>query len=300
MRFASLNDTPILKKIQLGELAAVSICYPDFYATVMLQGAQIIEFGTRLRPDNWLWLGEQAQFKRGVPVRGGVPIWLPIFGKLADNPKSVQASLGQFDVPKHGDARQQTWQYDIIAQDHARCCLVFNLPTALGQHTPHWQVLRPALTIALSGEGLTLSLNVDNIGDQTLHFSQALHSYFATADISRTQVKGLEGVKFLDSLTGESHIQHDVLGFEQEIDRIYYVATPLQLVTPEITLNLTSHGSASSVLWNPWQAKARTLDQFLPDDYQRMVCVETANAGQDSVSLAAGDSHTLCLNLSLA
>lgn len=299
MRVAKFSATPSIQAIQLGELPALCVSYPDFCATIVLQGAQIIEFATRAYPNNWLWLGSQAAFKRGVPVRGGVPICLPIFGKLTDNPAPVQASLGRYDLPKHGDARQQLWQYEVIAQDTARCLLRFSLPDVV-QNTAHWQRLRPCLTLDLSGDGLNITLTVDNIGDTVMHFSQALHSYFATADITHTQVTGLEGAPFFDSLTGQGHTQHGALTFAQEIDRIYRVATPLRLHTPEVNLNLVSRGSASSVLWNPWQAKARTLDQFLPDDYTRMVCIETANAWQDSVNLAAGACHTLGVMIGLA
>lgn len=305
MQFTQFSATPSIQTIPLGDLAALSVRFPEFCATIVLQGAQIIEFATRRHATNWLWLGEQVAFQRGTPIRGGVPICLPIFGKLSDNPISVQASLNHYDLPKHGDARQHIWQYQRIDQNNTHqnstaCCLSFTLPDHVAQIAPHWQILRPTLTMTLSGDGLAIVLRVTNVGDTAVSFSQALHSYFATADITHTQVTGLEGAPFFDSLTGQGHTQHGALTFAQEIDRIYRVATPLRLHTPEVDLNLVSRGSASSVLWNPWQAKARTLDQFLPDDYTRMVCIETANAWQDSVNLAAGACHTLGVMIGLA
>ncbi len=53
---------------------------------------------------------------------------------------------------------------------------------------------------------------------------------------------------------------------------------------------IAKQGSLSTVLWNPWIAKSARLgdiaDDAGADGYRRMVCVETANAGTDVVTLA--------------
>ena len=41
---------------------------------------------------------------------------------------------------------------------------------------------------------------------------------------------------------------------------------------------IAKEGSRSTVVWNPWVAKAARLADMGDDEYLRMLCVETANA----------------------
>ena len=52
-------------------------------------------------------------------------------------------------------------------------------------------------------------------------------------------------------------------------------------------------GSATTVVWNPWSTKAAGIADLEPDDWRRMVCVETANAADDAVTLASGARHVM-------
>jgi glucose-6-phosphate 1-epimerase len=51
-------------------------------------------------------------------------------------------------------------------------------------------------------------------------------------------------------------------------------------------------------VWNPWVDKSQELSQYKGDDYQRMVCVETANAVNDVIHLESGENHKLELTVS--
>jgi glucose-6-phosphate 1-epimerase len=42
-----------------------------------------------------------------------------------------------------------------------------------------------------------------------------------------------------------------------------------------------------------WVEKSITLDQFLPSDFEKMVCIETANAERDFVRLLPNQTHRL-------
>ena len=81
--------------------------------------------------------------------------------------------------------------------------------------------------------------------------------------------------------------------FDGETDRIYESAEPLTLVTPAGKRTLTSVGSDSTVVWNPGPGKALRLSDFPGTGWQKMVCVETANAATDYRVLNEGQSHTL-------
>jgi glucose-6-phosphate 1-epimerase len=59
------------------------------------------------------------------------------------------------------------------------------------------------------------------------------------------------------------------------------------------SLLVTATGSRSTVIWNPWIEKAERLGDFEPGGHQGMVCVETANAADDTVSLGPGQEHVL-------
>jgi glucose-6-phosphate 1-epimerase len=52
-------------------------------------------------------------------------------------------------------------------------------------------------------------------------------------------------------------------------------------------------GSATTVVWNPWIAKSAALPDFGNDEWPGMLCIETANAADDAVTLAAGAKHVL-------
>ena len=88
--------------------------------------------------------------------------------------------------------------------------------------------------------------------------------------------------------------------FSGETDRIY-LDTPQQLsiVDPDWsrTLELTSRGSRSAVIWNPWIDKTATLGDMAADGWQRMLCIETANVMEDIITLAPGASHTLGVSI---
>jgi len=83
--------------------------------------------------------------------------------------------------------------------------------------------------------------------------------------------------------------------FDREVDRSYHTAHPIALhdSARQRILTITGTGSHSAILWNPWIAKAKALTDLPDEDYQRFVCVETANAHGDSITLQPGGTHLL-------
>ena len=59
------------------------------------------------------------------------------------------------------------------------------------------------------------------------------------------------------------------------------------------TIHIAKTGSGSTVVWNPWSAKAAALADFGDDEWTSMVCIETANALRSSVTVPAGQTHTM-------
>ncbi|HEX9803523.1 MAG TPA: hypothetical protein VGB35_09715 [Gammaproteobacteria bacterium] len=46
-------------------------------------------------------------------------------------------------------------------------------------------------------------------------------------------------------------------------------------------------------MWNPWREKATQMGDLGPDGYLQMLCVESANAAGDTVTIAPGAQHRL-------
>ena len=290
---ATVSGSRFCQQSLRGELSCIDICHPDFSAAILLQGAQLLSFAPT-GGSNWVWLSEQAEYRKGMSVRGGIPVCWPWFGNAAMNPPAVRASIASSEPPAHGFARSQDWQLHSLTEtdDTVEITLQFDV-----QASPLWQADASArLTFTLSATELTLALTT-TAADTAFVFSQALHTYFPTSDIQQTQISGTDGCRYTDALDNwQEKEQSGDVSFTAETDRIYEVPAVLMLHTPEQTMSLGSN-SRSAIIWNPWIEKSQRLSQFADDAWQRMFCVETANALHDCVSLAAGASATLIMSL---
>lgn len=284
--------------IQVGDLPALQINNQLASAVVLLQGGQLIQF----QPHDaapLLWANPDAQFQRGKPVRTGIPICWPWFGDLGCNPAPVQSEYQNLPTqPAHGFARTSNWGlYDYHSHKAGTTLRL----TLLDPPVP----LRLSLEIEV-GRKLSLRLITHNPSRKTIHFSQALHSYFPTQNISETSILGLSDCAYLDAIDGwKKKHQTGPVTFCGETDRVYFGKIESLEIKQDNGHNpesqsalIESSGSASSVIWNPWKEKATRLSQFSPESYQSMLCVETANAASDSIKLVEGATHTLSLSLS--
>lgn len=294
---------PTLQRSKIDELDAITITGPDYRATVLLQGAQLIHFSTKHEHDNWLWVSEKAKYKLGDSVRGGVPICWPVFGQFDANPQAVKDSFAdcRFDLTQHGFARNQIFNVDLFNPLHVDqslqhfSSLTLSLPDLEGFHPK----LGLQVKFLFSASNFSIALTTTNHSEQTVHFSQALHTYLPTADIEKTTISGLDKVTYTDTLDDwKTKTQQGKVTFSEGVDRIYHAAPNLYLDEPGLSLPcLKSKGSNSTVVWNPWHTKAHEISQFATDDYKKMLCVETANAHLDTVTLMPGESHQLSVEV---
>jgi glucose-6-phosphate 1-epimerase len=159
---------------------------------------------------------------------------------------------------------------------------------------PHPFKLSIEITV---GDSLKVALITHNTGNQSITISQALHTYFNIGDISKVQVHGLDGTEYLDKLEGfVQKTQSGPVIIEGEVDRIY-TGVSGELVIDDASLGrrirIASKGSSTAVVWNPWLDIARSMGDLNDDDYKRMLCVETANAGPETVEIAAGGDYRM-------
>ncbi|MCX2890480.1 D-hexose-6-phosphate mutarotase [Pseudomonas sp. DCB_BI] len=280
---------------QHGELNCWRISSDRAELLIAQQGAQILSY-QRVGEPPLLWLSDQAIFREGKSVRAGVPVCWPWFGNLQRNPQAVQAMYHGEQAPAHGLARSRDWQLLGIEEAGENLRIEFNLPEAQS-HLPGWPHNVELTLVVELGEALALKLTSRNMGDSPVTISQALHSYFAVSDVRQTRIEGVEGLDYIETLADwEQRQQQGALEFAGETDRIY-LDTPqtLSIVDPHWSrrITLTSSGSRSAVIWNPWTDRARALADMADDGWQRMLCIETANVWNDLVDLKPGASHSL-------
>lgn len=273
------------------ELPCWHIRYGDAELLIAEQGAQLLRYAREGEPP-LVWLSEQAAFRQGQSVRGGVPLCWPWFGDLARNPDSVRAMhQAPATAPFHGLVRTLPWELLEVTDGSAGLGLVFHLPVSAAG-LPGWpHAVQPRLRLHV-GERLSVILSSHNQGDTPVTLSQALHSYLAVGDIRQAQVEGLDGCRYHETLEDwAARRQQGPLRFDGETDRPYLdVPERLAVIDPawRRRLCLESIGSRSAIVWNPWIDKAARLSQFADDAWQRMLCIETANVLDDVVTLAPG------------
>ena len=277
-----------------GQLHCIQVRHPHFSADILTQGAQLLSF-TPTGEDNWIWLSETAEFKTGVSVRGGIPVCWPWFGDLGKNPAEVKNLCANETAPAHGLVRGVEWQLDALEETASSVTMTLEYhqkPSSLWEAEAELK-----LTISMTGERLSLALTT-TAGATPLAITQALHTYFPVKDIHKTRVVGLEGCRYTDALDNwTTRTQRGPIVFTEETDRIYQSPAHISLISEGRNMLLTSN-SESAIVWNPWVDKAARLSQFPDDAWQRMFCVETANALDDWIQIAPGHSHTLTMTLS--
>lgn len=291
----SLSRSAFCRTIQLGELEALHIQHPRFSADILLQGAQIIRFAP-VGTDNWLWLSEDASYRKNASVRGGIPICWPWFGQLACNPQHIRSQITT--GPAHGFARSQEWTLTQLSESAHGINLVLTLENTEQTHALWPFRFRLEAHFSL-GKRLELQLKTVNLDNQTFSISQALHSYFPTQDIRLTQIEGFNHTGYIDTLDHwQEKQQNGSIRFTGETDRIYLTGGCQRIRTPDSVCEIQTLGSNSTVVWNPWIRKSRQLTDFAADAWTRMLCIETANALHDSLTLAPGEEHIMGLSLS--
>ncbi|SMF56807.1 D-hexose-6-phosphate mutarotase [Pseudogulbenkiania subflava] len=270
-----LPDGATLSELAPG-VTLLTLAHDRFDARLSLLGGQLLDY-TRHGEPPLLYLSPAAVFQPGKAIRGGIPLCWPWFGAHPDDA----------NAPAHGVARQQPWVLQQVMRDAAG----FSVRLAGPRHG----ALEASLELRLD-DAVELALTTRNHSSAPATLSAALHSYLALGDIDGATLTGLAGASYLDQLQGQlSRFGNEPLRFECEIDAIVYPEGPLTLHDAAWgrTVTLSTAGSASSVVWNPWIAKSARLADLPDDGYRHFVCVETANAGRDARRLAPGESHTL-------
>ena len=259
------NDRNGMPKIDL-------IYDADTSATVYLQGAHLTSW--RCRGAEIMFLSDQSQFEKGMPIRGGIPIAFPQFGR------------GK--LPPHGFARILEWNIQSTRITDTNAVKVSLLLSDSDESREMWDhSFRLEFTVILDSE-LNTTLRVSNTGPSRFDFKAALHTYFSVADITSTSVDGLMGREYQDSLKGGEKFEEkgDRVTFDREVDRIY-LSTSDRLSITDVSggkrIDLLKTGFPDAVVWNPWIAKSKNMPDFGDNEFMNMVCVEAGAVGNSVV-----------------
>jgi len=270
-----------------GGLLCAAIDGEHSMGEVYLQGAHVTQFVPRGQAP-LLWMSQASLFESGKPIRGGVPICFPWFGP---HPQNIP------DVPAHGTARIVTW--DVVrAESHSNGQVQLALRTRIAPFELLYEV-----TFARE---LTLSLTVHLPAEQTqaASYEEALHTYLHVGDIRKCTITGLEEASYIDKVLGASVMPATGTAIEinSECDRVYLETTDhckLHDQTLDRSISIEKTNSFNTVVWNPWIAKSERMPDFGNDEWQGMVCIESANVGDRRVTLEPGKSHCLAATLGI-
>lgn len=264
-------------------------------AKIFFQGAHLAEW-CPAGSEPVLFLSEKSLFEPGKAIRGGVPIIFPWFGARTANLHSSRT-----DGPSHGFARTSIWQLSEATVSDGKVNMTLTLEPNEASRELGFDNFRLSYKIVF-GKNLALRLTVQNTSSAPFIFEEALHSYFAVGDAKQISIYGLVNTDYLDK-TDESKRKtqtENILALTGETDRPYintkstvYVQDPLK----KRRLVISKENSATTVIWNPWTELSAKMADMNDDAWQQMVCVETANALDNAIELAPGDSHTMSVQI---
>ena len=276
-----------------GGLAVVDVANAQATATIALQGAQVIAWAPHGQAPV-IWLSRAARFTPGKSIRGGVPVCWPWFGPHATDP----------DLPAHGFARTVPWEVigtRTLVDGAMRLDFRMVQSEATRALWPHATLLECHISV---GTALEIDLVTRNADRSAITIGDALHTYFEVSDIHHVVIRGLEDCFYLDKMDGgRRKRQAGPVTIDAEIDRIYLDATADCLIDdPGLgrRIRLRKRGSHSTVVWNPWIGKSANMGDFGENGYLKMVCVESANAADDVITIAPGGEHHLWVRYDIA
>ncbi|MGH8763257.1 MAG: D-hexose-6-phosphate mutarotase [Nitrosospira sp.] len=272
-----------------GGLPFIQVDNAKASAVISVYAGQVLAFQPANEPHNLMFLSEAAYYRAGKAIKGGVPVCWPWFGPDPE----------QRGRPAHGFVRNRFWnvvQTEARAGDTRITLGLTDSPETLAIW-PHSFALALEITI---GDSLNLELVTRNTGKERFSITQAFHTYFKVGHIGKVVVLGLEDSNYIDKTdNGVQKRQKGAITINSEVDRIYRNA-PDELIIDDTALvrriRIASQGSKTAVVWNPWAKISAEMGDLKDDDYEHLLCVETANADRDVVEVGPGNESRLMAN----
>jgi len=266
-----------------GGMLKIEVTTDQSTAEVYFHGAHITDFQKKGEAP-LLFTSQFSRFTRSQAIRGGIPIIFPWFGSREGE-------------PTHGFARVVSWElHEAVTLPDGGVTLRFHLPEL--PESAVWPSFSANYVITVTDK-LGMELLITNTSaDEHFNFETCLHSYFFVGDITETAIGGLKGLSYLDKTDGftQKVESAELIRISGEVDRVYLDAPGSVEISDrklKRKIRIEKAGSASTVLWNPWSAKAQQMPDFGNEEYKNMVCVESGNVGVNRISLPPGRTAVL-------
>ena len=270
-----------------GGLTRARIANDAATAEIYLQGAHVAHWHPMAAEHPVTFLSAMSQFTAGKAIRGGVPLVFPWFAERK----------GGLPGGMHGFARTLPWEVVAAERRPEGVALSFKLlpnQTTRDVGFDHFVLVYEVVV----GATLSLTLEVENVGDSPLTFEEALHAYYSVSDVRQIEVSGLGDTDYLDRAdhAKRKHQGAGAIHFAGETDQLHLNTQAAVTISDpgwRRRIVIEKRGSDSTVVWNPWQAKASALADLAAEAWPHFVCVEPANAAENAVTAAPGATHVM-------
>ncbi len=262
-------------------------------AALCLQGAHLMNWQPKSQATPVVWLSRDMKVAAGKSIRGGAPVCWPWFG----------AHTSEASFPGHGYARTVPWRVLESGTEPSGATRLTLRLVESDKTRAQWQHSSNVDLTVIVGETLRMELVTENTGTKDFVIGEALHTYLQISDIGAISVLGLEGCEYWDKVGGSNlRKQEGAITFTCETDRVY-INTPATCVIEDAKLGrriyIKKSGSLSTVVWTPWTEKAEKMgDMGQHNGWREMVCVESVNAIDNVITVAAGSKHSLIVEYS--
>ncbi|KAG6615985.1 Aldose 1-epimerase [Phytophthora cinnamomi] len=281
------------------ELETVKLTHPTgASAEVFLFGAHVKSFRSVFDPNlDILFMSNRSHFDGVNPIRGGIPVVFPNFGSATG-------------FPSHGFARITNWTLASVEQaaDETRPSVATFKMASSDATRKMWPVdFELQYEVKLYSAQLETALHVHNTFTKEIDFHALLHNYIGVNDVrdNGVMVTGLNGVNYYDKVAKANKTEtRDAISITSQTDNVYSnapdkVEAPIRGTNFDYTVGVEKSGSINGiatktdvVVWNPWADRAKTMDDFGPEEYLKMLAIEPGRVSEKQV-LPAGQTYTL-------
>lgn len=270
-----------------GGFPVVEVSNDKAKAKISVYSGQVISFQPVGEAEELLFLSDKAYYETGKAMKGGIPVCWPWFG-----PDPEEKGRGS-----HGFVRNRMWNLlsaEAVSGGETKVRLGVTADEETQKIWPHSFEL---VIEILVGAKLIVTLITQNTGEEAFSITQALHTYFSTGDITKVRVLGFENARFVDKADGGlEKTQTGAITITEECDRIYTDVSPEVVIDDGAMgrrIKITSTGSSTAIVWNPWKEISTKMADLEDQDYQRFICVETANAEDEVIEVSPGSEYRM-------
>lgn len=241
--------------------------------TVNLFGANVVSW--RVNQKEQLFVSRRAQFDDKQPIRGGVPVVFPHFGKWTFGPHHGFARIAHWKVEKEPE---QLVNRDVVVilslEDNDFTRSMWNYPFKL------------IYRLTLKERELYFNIHVCNTSTKFMFgFNLLFHTHIRVPDVRNCKISGLYECLFIDKTQNNSkHNENEILVNIKEYTSRIYKDTEIEHVVTNIifdrNMRIKKKNLPDTVVWNPWIEHSKGLPDFDSDEYLKMICVEPGHASE--------------------